>query len=149
MKPKYSYERRVAFSDTDAMGVVHHANYVHYCEEARVGWMRAFGLTDTHYPKSDRVLAVLNIQVTHLRPAAFDDVLSVQVQARRQGAKLQFQYKIFKKTNGVENQTEQLIAHAETLHIPVNAELKPQRPSLKLLEHLEKEPWIETWLSNS
>ena len=30
---------RVPFFETDAMGIVHHANYVRYLELARVAWM--------------------------------------------------------------------------------------------------------------
>ena len=137
----FSYERRVAFSDTDAMGVTHHANYVRYLEEARVAWMRARGLQNTHFPKSEHVLAVLNFQVWHLKPSTFDDVLTVQVQARGERARIRFQYAVLK--NG------ERIAEGETLHIPVNAQLRPVRPAAELTAQLEKEPWIETWLSNS
>ena len=141
MENSFSYERRVAFSDTDAMGVVHHANYLRFCEEARVSWMRTRGLSATHYPHSDRVLAVLHYQMWHLRTATFDDALVVRLQVRRKGLRIQFQYAIFK---GGER-----IAEAETLHIPVDGALKPVRPEPQLLAQLEKEKWIETWLSNS
>ncbi len=130
----------MGFADTDAMGVVHHANYLHYLEEARVAWMRARGLGHTHFPHSDRVLALLHYQVWHLKPATFDDVVRVELQARRQGLKLHFQYAIYKG--------DTRIAEAETLHIPVDRELKPVRPSTDLISQLEKEPWIETWLSS-
>ena len=30
---------RVQFFETDAMGIVHHANYVRYLEMARIEWM--------------------------------------------------------------------------------------------------------------
>lgn len=141
MKAHFNYERRVAFSDTDAMGVVHHANYLRYCEEARVRWMRDHDLVHTHYPKSEHVLAVLRYQVWHLKPARFDDLLQVQLQVRNKGVRIYFQYVIF---NGDER-----IAEAETLHIPVDAALRPVRPAEPLLKQLEKETWIETWLSNS
>lgn len=137
----FSYERRVGFADTDAMGVVHHANYLHYMEEARVAWMRARDLGHTHYPHCDRVLALMHYQVWHLKPLMFDDVVRVELQVRRQGLKLHFQYAIYRG--------EVRVAEAETLHIPVDKDLKPVRPSGELLSQMEKEPWIETWLSNS
>jgi acyl-CoA thioester hydrolase len=137
----FEYQRRVAFSDTDAMGVVHHANYLRYVEETRVAWMRERGLSHTHFPQSDKVMAVLHYQVWHLRPATFDDLLRVQLQVRRIGLKIQFQYAIYKG--------DVRIAEAETLHIPVDKELKPVRPDPELYTQLEKETWIETWLSNS
>jgi acyl-CoA thioester hydrolase len=32
-------QHRVPFYETDAMGVVHHANYVKYLELARIAWL--------------------------------------------------------------------------------------------------------------
>lgn len=137
----FLYERRVAFSDTDAMSVVHHSNYLRYLEEARVAWMRDRGLLNTHFPRTDKVLAVTQFQVWHFRPARFDDALKIRLQAKRMGLRLRFEYAIY---NGDER-----IAEAFTEHVPVNAELKPVKPDSRLTQTLEKEPWTETWLSNS
>lgn len=141
----FCYERRVAFSDTDAMGVVHHANYLRFCEEARVAWMREKGLTATHFPHTDHVLAVLHYQVWHLKTATFEDALKIFVQVQRRGLKIQFQYAIYKS----EGSELVRIAEAETLHIPMDKDLKPVRPNQALLKQMEKETWTETWLSNS
>ena len=134
----FCYERRVAFADTDAMGVTHHANYLRYCEEARVAWMRARELSATHYPRSDRVLALIHYQVWHLKPSRFDDLLRVELQVRRQGLKIHFQYAIYSNT--------ERIAEAETRHVPVDSQLKVVRPARALTDVLEKEKWTETWL---
>ncbi len=136
----FHYDRRVAFSDTDAMGVTHHANYLRYCEEARVAWMRARDLAETHWPHSDRVLALLHYQVWHMRPCTFDDLVRVYLQVRRDGLKIHFQYAIYKG--------EERICEAETLHVAVDTKLKPVRPLPQFLNVLEKEKWTETWLSN-
>lgn len=141
MSSHFSYERRVAFSDTDAMGVVHHANYLRFCEEARVSWMRERGLTHSHYPNSDIVLAVLHYQVWHMKTATFEDLIRVELQVRRKGVRVQFQYAMYKG--------DVRIAEAETLHIPVDKDLRPCRPSEEFMKQVEKEAWIETWLSNS
>ncbi|HMN68752.1 MAG TPA: thioesterase family protein [Bdellovibrionales bacterium] len=141
MAPRFSYQRRVAFGDTDAMGVTHHANYLHFCEEARVHWMREKGLSKTHFPQSDRVLAVLQYGMKHLKPSTFEDLLRVELQVRRIGLKIHFQYAIYKD--------DVRIAEAETLHIPVDKELRPTRPNPEFLTRLEHETWIETWLSSS
>ena len=141
MYPTFEYQRRVAFSDTDAMGVTHHANYLRFLEEARVAWMRERALSDTHFPHADRVLALLHYQVWHLRPSTFDDAVRIQLQVRALGAKILFQYKVLKE--------DELIAEAETRHIPVDGNLKPVRPHARLGATLENEKWIETWLLNS
>jgi acyl-CoA thioester hydrolase len=136
----FSIERRVAFRDTNALGVAHHTSFVLFCEQARVGWMRARGLSHIHYPKTDHVLALLNYKLQYFGEARLDDIVRIALQVRRQGLKIQFQYAIYKD--------EQRIVQAETLHFPVDAGLRPVRPHSELLTHLEKEPWIETWLSN-
>jgi acyl-CoA thioester hydrolase len=146
LQGKFLHQRRAAFSDTDAMGVVHHANYLRFCEEARVAWMRAMGLAHDHYPQNDKVLAVLHYQVWHLKPCVFDDLIKIYLQVQRKGLKIHFQYAIHKSVKGGDDVR---VAEAETLHIPVDKDLKPARPSQILLTHLEKESWTETWLSNS
>ena len=141
MKDLFFLERRVAFADTDAMRVTHHANYLRYCEEARVAWMRERALHTTHFPHADRVLAVLEYRVRHRGPSTFDDLLRVTLQVRREGARVRFHYKV--------TRDEDLIAEAETLHIAVDERLRPAKPSRELTDALSEEPWIETWLSNS
>jgi acyl-CoA thioester hydrolase len=145
LEGKFLYQRRAAFSDTDAMGVVHHANYLRFCEEARVAWMREMDLSSSHYPQNDKVLAVLHYQVWHLKPCTFDDLIKVYLQVHRVGLKIQFQYAMFKASP----EGDVRIAEAETLHIPVDKDLRPARPSQQFMQQLEKETWTETWLSNS
>ncbi len=137
----FVFERRVGFSDTDAMRVTHHASYLIFCEEARVAWMRERGLTHTHFPQSGDVLAVLSYRMWHLKPSTFEDVLKIRVQVRRLRLKIQFQYAIYN--------VQERVAEAETLHIPVDVTLKPTRPHPALLKTLESEKWTETWLLNS
>src|ERR1043165_4377259 len=90
----FGYRRRVAFADTDAMGVVHHVNYLRYFEEARVAWLRARGLSHVHYPHADSCLAVLESRCEHRAGARFDDELFVFLQVRRERLKFHFQYAI-------------------------------------------------------
>jgi YbgC/YbaW family acyl-CoA thioester hydrolase len=137
----FRYDRRVAFADTDAMGVVHHANYLRYCEEARVSWMRSRDLVLTHFPQTERILAVIHYQVWHMKPCTFDDALRIFLQVRGQGLKAHFQYAMYKG--------DVRICEAETLHITVDKQLRPVRPAPEFSQILEKEKWTETWLSNS
>ena len=139
----FSYQRRVAFCDTDAMGVVHHSNYIRYLEEARVAWMRAHQLNQAHFPHSEVVLAVVKVEVHHEAPAFFDDALAISLQVRREGLKIHFRYAIYREPSG------NRVAWGETIHVPVNKDLKAVRPDKLLSDHLEKEQWIETWPLNS
>ncbi|NCW48253.1 MAG: hypothetical protein EBV88_02085, partial [Actinobacteria bacterium] len=40
---EFSHIVRVRFSETDAMGIVHHSRYLPYMEEARVEYLRHIG----------------------------------------------------------------------------------------------------------
>ena len=80
-EPLFSWPTRVYWEDTDAGGVVYHAQYVAFLERARTEWLRARGhsqeqLRNTH----DLVFAVRSMTLDFLRPARLDDLLSVELE---------------------------------------------------------------------
>lgn len=137
MKLKMSYIRNVNVYETDLMGIVHHSNYLRYCEEARVNWCKSKGLLST----DDRAvfsLAVLETRVKHIKPARYGDAISIDLQIKRDGAKLIFQYKL-----SVQNQ---IISIVETIHCNLDLNLRVKKLSPELIQLTEKELWTETWL---
>ena len=58
-----TYAHRVGFHETDAMGIVHHSNYLKFCEDARVVWLETeldrFALTGEVDPQWKGVLSAL------------------------------------------------------------------------------------------
>jgi acyl-CoA thioester hydrolase len=71
-------ERRVRFHETDAMGVVHHATYLLYLEDARVDYLRALGKPYSALRDVDRLeFAVIGIDLRYRAPLQFDEVFSV------------------------------------------------------------------------
>ena len=111
---------RVAFYETDAMGVVHHANYIKFMERARVQWM-----ADHHRPYTDYLERDLNFAVTHLEvdyqlPARFDEEIAVSVWLEWvRGASLRMAYEL---TTGAG-----LIVTAATEHVVVDGEGRIRR----------------------
>ncbi len=75
----FAHELRVRFAETDAMGIVHHAAYLPYLEEARVAWLRARGLPYTELRELGVDIAVLEVAMRYVRPLRFDDVVTVRV----------------------------------------------------------------------
>ncbi len=69
---------RVYYEDTDLAGIVYYANYLKFIERGRTEWLRALGL-DQSALKADsgHVFAVRRITADYLRPARFDDLLTV------------------------------------------------------------------------
>ncbi|MBX3034988.1 MAG: acyl-CoA thioesterase [Bdellovibrionaceae bacterium] len=137
----FVHRHLVQFYETDLMGIIHHSNYLRFYEEARVAWAHAQGLIDYQQPGSAAHFAVLETQVKHLRPGRFGDSLEIDVQARRDGVRVIFQYRL--RRGG------EVLSVAETRHVPLSAELKPIRLPLPIKTVLEKETWTETWLLNS
>lgn len=68
---------RVRFSETDAMGVVHHAAYPLYLEMGRVEWLRERGVTYSDWANRGRHLPVVELNVRYRQPARFDDLLTL------------------------------------------------------------------------
>jgi acyl-CoA thioester hydrolase len=67
---------RVYWEDTDAGGVVYHAQYLCFLERARTEWLRARGIEQHGLRESqDLVMAVRSMQVEFEGAARLDDVL--------------------------------------------------------------------------
>ncbi|KLJ00156.1 tol-pal system-associated acyl-CoA thioesterase [Luteimonas sp. FCS-9] len=82
--PAFSWPTRVYWEDTDAGGVVYHAQYVAFMERARSEWLRAHGhgqasLRDAH----GTVFAVRAMRIDFRAPARLDDALEIGVALRQ------------------------------------------------------------------
>lgn len=74
---------RVYWEDTDAGGVVYHAQYLAFLERARTEWLRAQCLEQTQLRDAhDLLLVVRAMQLDFRASARLDDALSVSVQLR-------------------------------------------------------------------
>jgi len=80
-EPVFSWPTRVYWEDTDAGGVVYHAQYLAFMERARTEWLRAQALgQEALRTQHDLVFAVRAMQVDYRAPARLDDALEVSVQ---------------------------------------------------------------------
>ncbi len=70
---------RVRYAETDQMGVVYHANYFQYFEVARAESIRHLGFTYADMEKLGVIMPVIEVQCRYLRPAVYDDLLTVKV----------------------------------------------------------------------
>ena len=69
---------RVYYEDTDAGGVVYHANYLRFAERARSEMLRALGIPHTQMLRDDGLAwTVSRCEVDFVRPARLDDALEV------------------------------------------------------------------------
>ncbi len=70
---------RVRYAETDQMGVVYHSNYFPYFETARAESIRQLGFTYADMEKMGIIMPVIEVQCRYLRPALYDDLLTIKV----------------------------------------------------------------------
>jgi acyl-CoA thioester hydrolase len=74
----HSMSLRVYYEDTDLAGIVYYANYLKFIERGRSEWVRSLGIDQTALRRDTGIVfAVRHLEADYLRPAKFDDVLTV------------------------------------------------------------------------
>ena len=123
---------RVAFADTDAMGVAWHGNYLRWFEMARTEMMRP---TELPYPAlvgRGIHLPVIEALVRYRQPARYDDLLIVHAgPVRARGVRLRIDYRI--------ECDARLIVDGHTEHAFTDAAgrvIRPPRDVQKVFAHL-------------
>lgn len=72
-------KRKVQYYETDMMGVVHHANYLHWMEEVRIDFMDQMGFPYKRMEAEGVLSPVKSIQVNYLKPCTFGDEVDITV----------------------------------------------------------------------
>jgi acyl-CoA thioester hydrolase len=110
---------RVRYAETDRMGLLHHANYAVYLEQARVELLRGLGLTYKDLEDQGYLLVITRIEVRYRRPAYFDDLLTIRARiVRTTSVRIDHEYQVFRG--------EELIAEASTTLACVDRDGRPQ-----------------------
>jgi len=74
----FKHQVRIYYADTDAGGVVYHANYLMFAERARLEAMREAGHPHADLiAEHDCLFMVRRVEVEYLRPARLDDMLTI------------------------------------------------------------------------
>lgn len=89
---EFTWPIRIYWEDTDAGGVVYHANYVRFLERARTEWMRTQGVDQLTFRETTGLAFVIReMRLDFLRPARLDDELTVSVTVKeRRSASMLF-----------------------------------------------------------
>ncbi len=95
------YERKINYYETDKMGVVHHANYIRYFEEARIYFIEMLGQSYKDFEDRGIIMPVLSVECSYKSSADFDDVLLIHTRLTELGGvKARFEYAAFNKKTG-------------------------------------------------
>lgn len=122
---------RVRYGETDQMGVVYHGNYAQYLEMARVEWLRMLGISYKDMENNGVMLPVINLSIQYLKPALYDDLISVKAILKKKPAvRIEFDYEI-------SNEAGELLATANTVLVFMDMQRKrPMKCPDVLLEKL-------------
>ena len=119
MSKYFKYKFKIYYEDTDAGGIVYHANYLKYLERARSEAIYSLGLTNTNLQKyHDTLIIVKSCNIEYKKPAKFEDELEI-ISSILSKTKTSFtMLQIIKKN-------EQIISEATVQLVTVNKEGKP------------------------
>ncbi len=113
-------QHRVGFHETDAMGIVHHSNYLRFFENARVVWLETHDKSYPDWIEMGLHFAVTHAELDYRQPARFDDILEVTTWLEWvRGASLAMAYTIFCRST--------LLVTGRTEHASINDEGKVRR----------------------
>jgi len=84
--PVFTKQERVYYEDTDAGGVVYHANYLNFMERCRCEWLDAIGFNVAKLQHNDDIMFVVkHAELSFDAPAKLFDQLDVTASALHVG----------------------------------------------------------------
>lgn len=87
---------KIRYAETDQMGIVHHANYLLYLEQARIEWLEKKGIDYAKLEAQGIMLPVYNINIDYKRPLKFGEQVKVVVKlGEMYGVRIRFDYKLY------------------------------------------------------
>ena len=80
---EHEIELRVRYDEVDAMGFVHHSNYLRYFEVGRTELLRASGGCYRDMEDAGQLVVVVHVDCRYLKPARYDDVIKVRTRIEK------------------------------------------------------------------
>lgn len=116
-------EVRVRYAETDAMGIVHHANYLIWFEAGRSDLCRAKGFSYKEMEDQENALMVVAESYCRYKsPAFYEDILRVRTKIGEiRSRSIRFFYEVVRESDNA------LIAEGETLHLVTDKDQKVKK----------------------
>ncbi len=124
---------RVRYAETDQMGYVYYGNYAAYFEVARVEMLRSLGFTYKKLEEEGVLLPVLDFSIKYIRPAYYDDLLTIKTTIREiPAARIRFNYETL-------NEKKELLNVADTTLVFVDKKSgRPGPAPLDLMDAMRR-----------
>ena len=115
----------VRYAETDMMGVVYHGSYLPWFEIGRTTLLKEVGLPYRQLETDGYRLPVLEVSAKYLRPALYDDVLTIITTMRDKPLlRIRLAYEV--------RRGDELLATGETVHAFIDLQGRPVRPPATL-----------------
>jgi acyl-CoA thioester hydrolase len=128
-----SFTLTVRYAETDAQGVVHHANYLTWFEEGRSEFLRQQGCFYSDMERDGFFVIVANVEVDYRSPSFYEDRITIATTMEKgRGRMMVFSYQ-------ATNQDGVLVAEGRTRHLVLDTERRLVSIPGKYIEILHKE----------
>lgn len=135
-----SLEIPIRFSETDAMGVVWHGNYLKFFEDAREHFGKQHGLDNVQIHAAGFYIPIVHSELFHKSPLHYGEVaLVIAKLIYRESAKVIFEFEVINKSTG------QISATGSTTQVFLDAEtrlLELAKPAF-IIEWENKQNWMD------
>ncbi|MDR1696021.1 MAG: acyl-CoA thioesterase [Endomicrobium sp.] len=122
---------RIAYADTDQMGMVYYGNYLTFFERGRTEFLRESGLEYKIIEEKGFYFPVIHAECDYYYPAKYDDLITIETSLTEiTAASITCSYKV--------KLGDKLLATGKTKHPFVNKSLKPVRFPKDIREIMEK-----------
>ena len=109
----------VRYAETDAQGVVHHANYLVWFEEGRSDFVRQNGFNYSDFEKAGYFLVVAEAEIKYKAPSFYEENLCVETTLTQIRSKVMvFTYRVIDEKGIVR-------VEGKTVHVVVGPDKRP------------------------
>jgi len=89
---------RVRYAETDRMGLLHHANYLIYFEQARTELLRTRHGAYKELEDQGYYLVIARVEIRYKSPAHYDDLLTIRTTVTRTTPiRIEHRYDVFRE----------------------------------------------------
>ncbi len=121
----------VRYAETDAQGIVHHANYLVWFEEGRSDFLRQQEFCYSDLERAGYYVVVAEAEVRYRAPAFYEDRLIVETTLCRLRRKLlEFRYRIL-------DSEDRLLVEGRTLHMILGRDRRPTSLPQEFINRLQ------------
>ncbi|HOG94466.1 MAG TPA: thioesterase family protein [Opitutaceae bacterium] len=121
----------VRYAETDMMGVVYHGSYLPWFEVGRTHLLRQHGVVYRQLETEGFFLPVLEVNVRYLRPARYDDTITIVTTLREKPVlRIRLDYEV--------RRGDELLATGQTTHAFIDRNGRPVRPPTVFSEKMDE-----------